>query len=104
MNLCIKTGCDVAFIDNPHEQMRADAFYFNGSIIFRVKPAVYQPGGNIDFFISGNDYLGLSETLIVPEKAVLLVTQSIQEMIKKHQPELVDKIAMYAKPIGAKKC
>ena len=104
MNPCIKTGCDVSFVDNPNEQMRADAFYFNGNIIFRIKPVIYCPEGNIDFFINTGDYLELPDTLIVPAVGVLLVNKSIQKMIEAYQPEIVDKIAMYVKPLGAKKC
>ena len=101
MNPCIKTGCDVAFVDNPQEQMRADAYYFNGNVIFRVRPFVYNPGGNIDFFINGADYLGLPDTLIVPVNKVLLVTKSIQDMIAKYQPDLTGLLPMYEKPVYA---
>ena len=104
MNPCIKTGCDVAFFDNPNEQMRADAFYFNGSLVFRVRPAVYKPGGNIDFFITDRLVLELPDTIIASLHSVVLVTKSIQESIKKHKPGLIGKLIMHEKPLGAKKC
>ena len=92
---CIKTGCDVAFVSTPQNQFRADAFYFNGNLIFSTTPAIHNPGGNIDFLIddtSFDSYQIIPGGIVASVNTVVLQDIKIAVMILDYHPEIYEKL------------
>lgn len=65
-NMCIKTGCNIAFADSPHNVYRGDAYlFFDDTVIFRVRSPSFVPDADVDFIIASGVAVTELEGLIV---------------------------------------
>jgi hypothetical protein len=82
---CIKTGCNIAFADSPHNVYRGDAhLFFDDTVIFKVRNPSFIPDANVDFIIAaGSGIVELTDVIVARTGNVTVNSTEIVEMWKR---------------------
>lgn len=89
---CIKTGCDVVFANHPNCVYRADAFYYQGKVLFRVRPSTFVYDANPDFIIFDGPVLEAPDTILVSVEHVSINSKAVFDVVNKHYPDVALKL------------